>query len=155
MVLRRPHLPGIFSAAGRRYWVEVELRYAGRAIADDTARLLDREVRRFIGKQATQLTLTVSQDGYSRVTVHGVITAGKPLVALTQLDVAVDDALAESGLFEEFDVTGKVLRAAPFPTSSVAELSRIWIKAAPLRSAATAPPAPRSGLRPRAHGRAS
>jgi len=40
-------------------------------------------------------------------------------------------------------------------TQVIAELSLPEIKAASLRSAATALPAPRSGLRPRAHGRAS
>ena len=113
MRLRRPRLPGLFWATGRRYRVEVEVEYAGRSVAADTVTALDRALRRLIGKQATQLTLTVSPDTYSRITVRGIITATTTLAAMTQLDKAVEDALAETGLFEEFDVTGKALHAAP------------------------------------------
>jgi hypothetical protein len=70
-------------------------------------------MRRLFGKHATQLSLTVSPDVYSRITVRGIITATTPLAAMTALDKAVDDALEETGLFEEFDVTGKTLYAAP------------------------------------------
>lgn len=113
MTLRRPRLPGPFSAVGRRYRVEVAVEYAGRSVATDTLSSLDSAIRRLTGRQAVQLSLTVSPDAYSRITVRAIITATTPLAAMTQLDKAVDDGLAEIGLFEEFDVTGKVLRAAP------------------------------------------
>lgn len=35
------------------------------------------------------------------------------LAALTRLDSALDESLMATGFFEEFDVTGKVLRVAP------------------------------------------
>ena len=74
---------------------------------------LDRAIRRLIGGQATDITLTVSPDVYSRITVQGIITATTPLAAPTRLDKVVDDALAETGFFEEFDISGKVVHATP------------------------------------------
>ncbi|HEY4466027.1 MAG TPA: hypothetical protein VGN41_25425, partial [Streptosporangiaceae bacterium] len=46
------------------------------------------------------------------------VRAGNPREALSQLDEALDDALMATGLFEEFDVTGKVLRVGP--------LDQVW-----------------------------
>lgn len=50
---------------------------------------------------------------HNHVTIAAIVDARKPLAAISQLDAAVDDALLATGLFEEFDVTGKMLSAAP------------------------------------------
>ncbi len=113
MTVHRPRFPGLSSATDRRYRIEVEVEYAGRSVAPETVSSLDRAIRRLIGGQATDITLTVSPDAYSRIAVQGIITATIPLAALTWLDKVVDDALAETGFFEEFDISGKVLHAAP------------------------------------------
>ena len=55
----------------------------------------------------------MSSHPYNRVTVAATVRAARPLAALMQLDGALDDALMATGLFEEFDVTGKTLHAAP------------------------------------------
>jgi hypothetical protein len=41
------------------------------------------------------------------------LTADRPLAAITRLDGALDDSLIAAGLFEEFDVTGRVLQVTP------------------------------------------
>lgn len=112
MTLHRPRIPGPFPVTGRRYLVTVEAEYAGRTVEPETVRSLDRAIRQLTGKHAS-ITLTVSPDTYSRLTVRGILTATTPLAAMARLDKAVDDALTVTGLFEEFDVTGKVLHAAP------------------------------------------
>jgi hypothetical protein len=61
------------------------------------------------------------------------VPAANPRVALAVVDDALDRALMMTGLFEEFDVTGKVLRVAPLqqagrirPRSARADLERHW-----------------------------
>jgi hypothetical protein len=55
----------------------------------------------------------VSPDSVSIVTVSATADAANRRVALAVVDDALDRALMMTGLFEEFDVTGKVLRVAP------------------------------------------
>jgi hypothetical protein len=59
------------------------------------------------------LSFTVSPHPYNRVTIGATVQAANPLVAISWLNAALDDALIATGLFEEFDVTGKMLRVAP------------------------------------------
>jgi hypothetical protein len=103
---------------GRRYQVEIEIEYAGRSLPRDTADTLERSVRAVFDNQACDLSFLVSSDVYDRVIVRATLTATTPLAAMARLDKAIDDALMASGLFEEFDVTGKVLRAAPLDHAS-------------------------------------
>ena len=55
----------------------------------------------------------MSPDAVSIVTVSATVDAANPRAALALVDEALDRALMTTGLFEEFDVTGKVLRVAP------------------------------------------
>ena len=98
---------------GRRYQVEIEIEYAGRSLPRDTAGTLERSVRAVLGNQVFGLSFLVSSDVYNRVIVRAALTATTPLAAMARLDKALDDALMASGLFEDFDVTGKVLHVAP------------------------------------------
>lgn len=75
-------------------------------------------MRAVFDNQACDLSFLVSSDVYDRVIVRATLTATTPLAAMARLDKAIDDALMASGLFEEFDVTGKVLRAAPLDHAS-------------------------------------
>ena len=59
------------------------------------------------------LVVTMSPDSVSVVSVSATVDAVNPRAALALVDEALDRALMTTGLFEEFDVTGKVLRAAP------------------------------------------
>lgn len=47
------------------------------------------------------------------VVVRATVRAGTTVDALTRLTAAWDRALLRTGLFEEFDASGPVLRAAP------------------------------------------
>lgn len=66
-----------------------------------------------LGEKIPDLSFTVSSHPYSRVTIGATLVENSPLAALTRLDSALDDSLMATGLFAEFDVTGKVLRVAP------------------------------------------
>ncbi len=55
----------------------------------------------------------MSPDAGSILTVSATVDAANPGVALAVVDDALDQALMMTGLFEEFDVTGKALPAAP------------------------------------------
>jgi hypothetical protein len=66
-----------------------------------------------MGSEASGLSWSVSSDPYSRLTVSVTLVADRPLAAITRLDGALDDSLIATGLFEEFDVTGRVLQVAP------------------------------------------
>ena len=103
---------------GRRYQVEIEIEYAGRSLPPDTAGTLERSVRAVLDNQTSDLAFLVSSDVYNRVILRATLTATTPLAAMARLDKAIDDALLASGLFEEFDATGKVLHAAPLDHAS-------------------------------------
>ena len=103
---------------GRRYQVEIEIEYAGRSLPRDTADMLERPVRAVLDNQASDLSFLVPSDVYNRIIVRATLTATTPLAAMARLDRALDDALMASGLFEESDVTGKVLHVAPLDHAS-------------------------------------
>lgn len=64
-------------------------------------------------RASKDLAVTVSPDAVSILTVGATVDAANHRVALAVVDEALDHALMMTGLFEEFDVTGKVLRVAP------------------------------------------
>ena len=66
-----------------------------------------------MGREASDLSWSVSPDLYSRLTVGMTLIAERLLAAITRLDRALDDALTATGLAEEFDLTGRVLQVAP------------------------------------------
>jgi hypothetical protein len=82
-----------------------------------------------LGEEIPDLSFAVSSHSYSRVTIGATLVENRPLEALTRLDSALDESLMATGLFEEFDTSGKVLRVAPN--------DRIWREpAAPVRERA-------------------
>ncbi|HEY4463294.1 MAG TPA: hypothetical protein VGN41_11580, partial [Streptosporangiaceae bacterium] len=101
----------------------IEITYAGGRLPDEAQaalasamRVSDRAHqghRGRRGRRGADGTITVSADPYSIVAITATVRAGNPREALSQLDEALDDALMATGLFEEFDVTGKVLRVGP------------------------------------------
>jgi hypothetical protein len=110
---------------GRRYRVLIEITYGGGRLPDEARaalasamRVSGRAHRGQRGRRGADGTITVSADPYSIVAITATVRAGNPREALSQLDEALDDALMATGLFEEFDVTGKVLRVGP--------LDQVW-----------------------------
>jgi hypothetical protein len=98
---------------GRRYCVLIEITYAGGRLPDDEREALVSAIRAHAGHDSWQAVVTVSPDPYSILAAGATLRAPNPRAALAELDGALDDALMATGLFEQFDVTGKVLRVAP------------------------------------------
>jgi hypothetical protein len=57
--------------------------------------------------------ITVLPGSRSVLSISASLLANKPSTALGTVEEALDQALMSTGLFEEFDVTGKVIRVAP------------------------------------------
>jgi hypothetical protein len=98
---------------GRRYCVLIEMTYAGGRLDDDRSQMLTAEINVPGARADRDLVITMSPDAVSIVTVSATVDAANPRAALALVDEALDRALMTTGLFEEFDVTGKVLRVAP------------------------------------------
>ncbi len=98
---------------GRRYSVVIEVTHAGGPLADDLREMLTAEVS-IPGVRGDQdVAVVVSPERASILIVSAAVEAANPRAALALVDEALDRALMTIGLFEEFDVTGKVLRVAP------------------------------------------
>ena len=87
--------------------------YAGGRLEDDRRQMLTAENNVPGARANRDLVVTMSPDAVSIVTVSATVDAANPRAALALADEALDRALMTTGLFEEFDVTGKVLRVAP------------------------------------------
>ncbi len=98
---------------GRRYRVLIEVTYAGGRLAADRRQMLTAEISVPGIRADPDLVVTMSPDSVSIVTVSATVDAASPRAALALVDEALDRALMTTGLFEEFDVTGKVLHVAP------------------------------------------
>jgi hypothetical protein len=59
------------------------------------------------------VSCAVAPDAYDVFVVTSAVRAPNPLAALAALDAALDRSLIATGLFEEFDVSGKVLYVGP------------------------------------------
>jgi hypothetical protein len=97
----------------RRYCVIIEVTYAGGRLADDRRAMLTAQINLPGARASKDLAVTASPDAVSILTVSATVDAANHRVALAVVDEALDQALMMTGLFEEFDVTGKVLRVAP------------------------------------------
>ena len=97
----------------RRYRVIIEITYAGGRLADDRRQMLTAEFNVPGTRSGRDAVITVSPDSVSIVKVSATVDAANPRGALAVVDDALDRALMMTGLFEKFDVTGKVLRVAP------------------------------------------
>lgn len=95
---------------GRLYRVLAELTYAGATLAPDALDAFVQQVRRTGGLGEPAFGLRAS--GQHTVLVTATVRQTDPVAALADFNGALDRALL-TGLFEEFDVTGKVMRLAP------------------------------------------
>ena len=101
------------AARGRQYRLAIGVIYVGGTLPLDARTALDAMLRAGAADDWADLTLDVSADAYSVMTVRCTMRGTSPRDVLIRLDVALDEALRATGLFEEFDVSGKTLRAAP------------------------------------------
>lgn len=90
----------------------IEVRHAGGRLADDLIQMLTVEVS-LAGAANPDVVAAVTPERASVLVVSAAVDAANARAALSQVDEALDRALMTTGLFEEFDVTGKVLRVAP------------------------------------------
>lgn len=104
---------GVVGLRGRQYHVIIEITYAGGRLPSDATEALTSLMEIVIDDTVSQLLFTVSSHPYSVLTVRAAVRGTSPVDALTRLDTSLDQSLMATGLFEEFDATGKVLRAAP------------------------------------------
>jgi hypothetical protein len=98
---------------GRPYRVLASLTYLGGTLDGDNREALRAAVGANLGIPGPDLSFSVSTDPHNVVTVGVTLRAANPVDLLGRLNGAVDRSLIATGLFEEFDVTGKVIRIAP------------------------------------------
>jgi hypothetical protein len=107
------------------YELLIELTYLGgrEPLPDDARRALTSAVLADLSSSAvagfTVSHLTIATDPAGTVGVYVILQGSspyltRPLEAITRLDTSLDRSLMRTGLFEEFDVARKTLRAAPF-----------------------------------------
>jgi hypothetical protein len=104
---------------GREYRAVIEIPYLSGTLPDDAREALRSALFADLGAEARDVSLNVSLDPYTVVTITAVFRGTSPVAVITRLSTALDKSLLITGLFEKFDVSGKVLRAAPIrPTVS-------------------------------------
>jgi hypothetical protein len=101
------------SLHGRQYYVVIEISHAGGRLQNDAMEALTSMMKTVVGDDVHHLTFTVSSHPYSVLMVHATVRGSSPVDAVGRLDRSLNQSLMATGLFEEFDVTGKVLRVAP------------------------------------------
>jgi hypothetical protein len=101
---------------GRQFCALIEITYAAGTLPADTRDALVSAIAAAMGGPA-DLSFTVSSHPYSVIAVRARLRGTDPLAAITRLDTALDRSLMTTGLFEEFDVSGRVLRVAPWESA--------------------------------------
>lgn len=97
------------TSGGRAFHVQVEVRYLPGTLPED-----DREaLREALRRDLPEVSLWVRPDAHNVVVVTATLRANNAVEAGADLSRSLDDALADTGLFEVFDVTGRELRVAP------------------------------------------
>jgi hypothetical protein len=94
----------------RWYRTQIGTTYLGGTLPPDGYQALAEAVRTVA---PGDVTCTVAPEAYDVFVVTSAVGAPNPLEALTGLNAALDRALLVTGLFEEFDVSGKVIYAGP------------------------------------------
>jgi hypothetical protein len=97
--------------AGRRFWVRLAVRFVGGVLVPDDRAAIERAVVDSVGAAA----VTVSAELFDVVEVAAEVRAATAVDAVAELDRSVDAALLRTGLFEQFDVSGKSLDVRPSP----------------------------------------
>jgi hypothetical protein len=110
-------MAGLFSSgkpklAERRYRVVIEVSYVAGLLTEDLRQMLAADIS-IPGCAQADVAVVVSRKRASVLVVSVIADAANPRAALSRVDEALDLALMTTGLFEEFDVTGKVLLVAP------------------------------------------
>jgi hypothetical protein len=108
---------GAVTVRGRQYCALIEITYTGGNLPSDTREALAAAMSAAMGNAASDLSFTVSSHPYNVVTLRARLRGTDPRTAITRLDASLDQSLMATGLFEEFDVSGRVLRVAPWESA--------------------------------------
>lgn len=100
--------------SGRLVDVRVDLECTARVIEEDNVAALAAALETALAGRSERLSVSREPGDYERVVVDATLRAESTLDGLRQVGDAVAGCLALTGLFEEFDVTGSHLRAAPY-----------------------------------------
>lgn len=103
---------------GRRYRAEIETTYLGGTLPADAYDALAAALRDSFDGPNADVSLRVARHPHDVAVVGVTVDAGGPLDAIGELHRAWHDVLWRTGLFEEFDVSGEVLRVAPVEQAS-------------------------------------
>jgi hypothetical protein len=93
--------------------VLIEIVYAGGGIPDYVREMLAAAIQVPDRPGGWPVEMTVLPGSRSVLAISASLLANKPSTALGTVEEALHQALMPTGLFEEFDVTGKVIRVAP------------------------------------------
>jgi hypothetical protein len=94
--------------------VSVELRYLGGTLPEDARDALAHAIAAELGALPEELSFrVVASQHLDALEVAATVRLFTAVGAIAWIDAATDRALWSTGLFEEFDATGKVLRVAP------------------------------------------
>jgi hypothetical protein len=100
---------------GRQYEVIIELTRPADDDPTDSLESLRQALSSRVDTRQCELVFAAQPGGVVRV--EAVLRAATPLEAAARVDRLLDDALIWTGMFEEFDVTGKRLYSAPLDIS--------------------------------------
>jgi hypothetical protein len=108
---------GVDQRGKRTYKARVEVTYLGGSLSDDSVDALTVAVSDALGDTAKEISLGITTKHYDKVALSAIVRGGNSLEAITLLDGTLDDAIFRTGLFEQFDVSGKQLEVAPLEHS--------------------------------------
>jgi hypothetical protein len=112
---------------GRKYCAIAEIAYGNGPLPDEVRDVLVDAVRHAARYTVHDLTFALSTDPNTVVTVAGVAADTSPIRAAGLLETALDRALMTTGLFEEFDMSGKVMKVGPLEWSErLHRLPEFW-----------------------------
>jgi hypothetical protein len=98
---------------GRGYRVSIELKHAGGAVPSDATDALREAIAAVCGEAIRDMSVMASSHDASVVAFNATVRESNSVKAIAMVDGLLDRCLLATGLFEEFDATGKVIRVAP------------------------------------------
>jgi hypothetical protein len=97
----------------RSYVATVQVTYLGGSLPADTQAALADALGSRADELISELDVANLSGPYDTTYISAAVRARNSVEAIDALVRAVDSSMMETGVFEKFDVTGKVLQAAP------------------------------------------
>ena len=94
----------------------MEITYLGGSLPEEAVDALTAAVSGAVTGAVSELQFSVITHLYDKILLSTKIRSGSSLEAITYLNTEVDEAMFRTGLFEQFDVTGKQFEIAPLET---------------------------------------